>query len=75
MPKTSYPRLSFWLPPPLLPLIQLMGRRTLELYVLHLIVFKLVAMHFGLGLPIYGWFDWEWLLQDTFAKLVAPQTL
>ena len=40
----SYPSLTTALPRPLVTLIQLMGRRTLEIYVIHLTLFKFIGM-------------------------------
>jgi len=46
-------------PWPLRLFIQFLGRYTLEIYVIHLILFKLAAATYGL--VGYGWFEWIWL--------------
>jgi hypothetical protein len=48
--------------------IKFCGRRTAEIYIGHLVVFKLVALIFGLGYPIYGWFDWDWDIVGAFQR-------
>lgn len=45
----DYPGLTARLPEPLVALVRLAGRRTLEFYVLHLILFKAVAFWLGIG--------------------------
>lgn len=55
----SYPKLTKMMPTPGAWLIQLCGRRTLEIYILHLILFKFVALY--LGLEGYDWFNPEWV--------------
>ncbi len=50
-----YPRLTGSMPSPLVWLIQILGRRTLEIYVLHLVAFKFAALLSGD--PRFGWFD------------------
>lgn len=65
----EYPRLAAQLGPNLTWVIQLMGRRTLELYVIHVTIFILIAWLGGFGYPIYGWFDWEWTAPETFIKM------
>jgi hypothetical protein len=56
----TYPRFTGALPYPLVWLIQLFGRRTLEIYVLHLIAFKFVSLMSGD--PRFGWFDFSFML-------------
>lgn len=52
-----YPRLTAALPHPLVWLLQLTGRRTLEIYVGHLVLFKLLGLIF---LPDrFVFFDWH----------------
>ncbi len=63
---TTYPLLSNHLPVILRRAVQGCGRRTMEIYVIHLIVFKVVALVFGLGYPIYGWFDWDLTIYGAF---------
>lgn len=54
----EYAGLSAKLPRPVIGLLQLMGRHTLEIYVIHVILFKLAAVALG----IQGdWFTWNWL--------------
>lgn len=66
VPFTTYPDLTKRLPPLITHIIQFMGRRTLEIYVVHLTLFKIIALVFGLGYPIYGWFDWHWTIEESF---------
>ena len=47
------------LPMPVVSVLKLGGRYTLEFYVAHLILFKLAACL--LGLAAYDWFAWDWL--------------
>jgi uncharacterized membrane protein YcfT len=54
----EYPKLSSDLPRPLMQLLQVMGRYTLEIYVVHVIAFKLAALALGIG---GAWFTWSWL--------------
>ncbi len=63
---TTYPLLSNHLPVILRRAVQVCGRRTMEIYVIHLTVFKVVALVFGLGYPIYGWFDWDLTIYGAF---------
>ena len=72
IPKTSFPYLELVIPGGVVRLLKFTGRHTMFLYVAHLIVFKAAAMYFGLGHPIYGWFDWEWDMFETYGKLVRP---
>jgi len=53
----SYPALTEKLPAPLSGLIRLGGRRTLEFYVLHLLIFKAAAL--AMGLPGYALFNFH----------------
>lgn len=55
----TYPDLTRALPSPVGGLLRLCGRRTLEIYVLHLLVFKFAALALGLG--DLGLFDWVWI--------------
>jgi hypothetical protein len=52
----TYPDLA--LPAPIAGLIKLCGRRTLEFYVSHLLVFKILACL--MGVEGYGLFGWTW---------------
>ncbi len=56
----TYPRLTKALPGPFVKLVQLTGRRTLEFYVLHLLLFK------GLGMWLdperFSFMDWTWMM-------------
>ena len=52
----TFPKLTKMIPFPFVWLIQLMGRRTLEIYVLHLLVFKFAA--FYLFKDMDALFDW-----------------
>ncbi len=58
--KKTYPQLSAALPRPVTGLIQLMGRRTLEIYVLHLILFKFAAFYLGTTPERFEWLRWTW---------------
>jgi len=55
----TFPGLTAALPGPAVWLVQLLGRRTLEIYVLHLVAFKLAALY--LGDPRLGLMAWEWV--------------
>lgn len=52
-----YPRLTAALPRPAVALLQLTGRRTAEIYVVHLVLFKFIALF--LGDERLGLFDWQ----------------
>ena len=54
----TFPKLTQALPHFMTFIIQLMGRRTLEIYVFHLLLFK--AMVFIMYPELYGLFDWYW---------------
>lgn len=47
-------------PQPVLSLFKLCGRYSLEIYVVHLLIFKALGM--ALGLPGYGWFDFDLII-------------
>jgi hypothetical protein len=68
MQPRTYPDLTHRLPRVVTAMIQVAGRRTLELYVLHLVLFKFLALTMGWGLPIYGWFDWDFDIYGAFAR-------
>lgn len=55
---TTFPKLTQRLPSPLTGALKLCGRRSLELYVGHLLLFKLLA--FAMGIEGYGLFEWSW---------------
>ena len=55
----SYPAL-FQTMPEVRSAIQFMGRRTLEIYVVHLLVFKWIAVSFAFA--GYSWFELRWML-------------
>jgi hypothetical protein len=46
-------------PPPAVALIKFLGRRTMEIYAIHLLILMTVAAAFSL--EDYGWFAWDWL--------------
>jgi len=52
----TFPRLTSALPFPLMGLIKLMGRRTMEIYVLHLVLLRAVGM--VLDPERFGLYDW-----------------
>ncbi len=56
----TYPHLTKILPAAATWLVQLGGRRTLEIYVVHLILFKLAALSI-MHNPDYAWFDLKWV--------------
>ena len=58
----TYPELTKKLPTPAVWLIQIMGRRTLEIYVLHLILFKVLAPIYNP--EIFTYFEWTWLPEN-----------
>ncbi len=64
---TTYPQLTQVLPPQAVQIIQFMGRHTILIYVIHLILLKVIALVFGLGYPIYGWMDWDWTIAQAFS--------
>lgn len=66
---TIYPLLSNNLFIVFKSIIQLGGRRTMEIYVIHLMAFKVTALVFGLGYPIYGWFDWDLTIYGAFQNV------
>lgn len=45
-------------PSPLKPLVKFCGRRTLEIYVVHLLAFKALALY--LGMKGFGFLEWGW---------------
>lgn len=53
------PRVTASLPGPLNALIRLCGRKTLELYVIHLLLFKALAVYWGM--EGYAFLQWSWL--------------
>lgn len=57
--KDQYPKLTEKLPGFVTFLIQLCGRRTLEIYVIHLLAFKAAAVM--LGLEGFGFLEWVWM--------------
>lgn len=54
----TYPDATAALPSIIVWSVQLMGRRTMEIYVAHLVLFKFAALLSGDDR--FGWFDWEW---------------
>jgi uncharacterized membrane protein len=55
----AYPALTQSLPAPLVSLVQLCGRRTLEFYVLHVLAFKAIACFYHIG--DHGFLQWKWI--------------
>src|SRR5690606_20470385 len=55
---TNYTRLTCVLPRPFVFLLHLGGRRTLEIYVVHLLLFKALALY--THQPDFGLFAWHW---------------
>lgn len=53
------PEIQQNLPAPASSFLKIGGRYTLEIYVAHLILFKLAACL--LGLAAHGWFTWDWV--------------
>lgn len=54
----EYPALTATMPTPLVGLLQFMGRHTLEIFIIHLCIFKIATVYLG----IQGdWFTWNWL--------------
>ena len=51
----SYPVLTQKTPKPLVRFFHFCGHRTLEVYVVHLVLFKFMALF--LGMEMFGWFD------------------
>lgn len=60
-------RLGMWLVVP----IQILGRRTMEIYVIHIIILRAIAWSYGGRPAIYGWFEWEWWAADTYRVLLT----
>lgn len=58
MTPREYPELTQAMPAPVSGVIKLMGRRTFEFYVIHLVIFKLLSVYLGIE---GGWFEWHWL--------------
>lgn len=54
-----YPDLTAGLPKPAAGLLHIGGRRTLEIYIIHLLLFKFAALY--LFPEKYGWFQWSWI--------------
>ncbi|MCM2344367.1 MAG: conjugal transfer protein TraX [Alphaproteobacteria bacterium] len=54
----EYPRLTQALPMPLVYATRLMGSRTMEIYVLHLLLLKVAGVF--TDPERFGWFDWLW---------------
>jgi len=63
----TYPRLTQALPGPVIFLIQLMGRRTLEIYVLHILLFRGLAMI--LDPERFGLYEWRFFPPGASAYL------
>lgn len=54
----EFPKLTARLPGPLVGFLQFCGHRTLEIYVAHLLLFKVIALM--LGMPAFGFMTWRW---------------
>lgn len=68
VPVQPWPAFTIWVPRSGVLALQFLGRQSLPLYVGHLVVLKAVCCALGVGLPLYGWFDWDW----SQAASVAP---
>ena len=55
----EYSALTAKIPPPITWILQFCGHRTLEIYVAHLLIFKALAVYWGLS--GYGFLDWRWI--------------
>ncbi len=55
----SYPALTAKMPAPLAWLVRFGGRRTLEIYVVHIALFQVAAVL--MGQERFGWFDWKFI--------------
>lgn len=55
----TYPRAKEKIPGFVIFILKICGRRTLEIYVLHLLIFKFAALY--LGMENFGLMDWRWL--------------
>ncbi len=55
----EFPDLSRKLPSPVCGFLKICGRRTLEIYILHLLVFKFLASYLGIG--DFQVFAWTWI--------------
>src|SRR5690606_18727546 len=60
----TYPRLTAALPFPFVWLLQLLGRRTLEIYVLHLALFKIIGL--WTDPSRFSFMDWEFYSRTGF---------
>lgn len=52
----TFPKLTGFLPSPVVGIFQIGGRRTLEIYVIHLLLFKFLAVFYGR----FDVLDWTW---------------
>lgn len=52
---------TYQLPAPVISVMKICGRYSLEIYVLHLLLFKMIGM--ALGLEGYGWLDFDVFVQ------------
>jgi len=69
LPVQEWPALTARLPAQAVKLVQFCGRRTMEIYVGHLILFKLAALILAMAgsanhIHHYGLFDWVWFYHD-----------
>jgi hypothetical protein len=55
----QFPSASTRLPGVMVDAVQFTGRYTMEIYVIHLVLFKGIAAYYGL--EKYGFFDWVWI--------------
>jgi hypothetical protein len=69
----EFPRLTSVLPRPFTWLIQFFGRQTLEVYVAHLVVFRLAAM--AVDSERFGLFQWQVMPENALAFIKAVLSL
>lgn len=65
---TTYPNLTKRLPFPIVALIQLMGRYSLEIYVLHILLLRAICM--WLDPQTYAFMQWGWLPSNMAAGVM-----
>jgi hypothetical protein len=57
----TYPRLTKYTPIPIVYLLKICGRKTLEIYVIHLLLFKFLSVLYGR----FEAFQWTWTILST----------
>jgi len=73
LPKQEWPTLTSRVSVFSAALLRLGGRRTMEIYVIHISVFMLICLIFKIGAPYYGWFDWKLTFAQALAQAFSTQ--